>query len=242
VLLHGIGSDAETWLPMISALPANTDVIAWDAPGYGSSDPLPESAPAPIHYAERLARFLDTLGIARITLGGHSLGCLFAARFALLHPARVTALALFSPALGYGVPPEDPLPAAQQARIDDLTQLGATAFAANRAPRLIHQPEQKPEILAGVRRAMGAVRMPGYAQAVRALAAGRLLADAIRLKVPTLVAVGAQDVVTPPANARSLHAALGRKLALEIIADAGHALPQEAPVRVAQLITEATHA
>lgn len=129
-----------------------------------------------------------------------------------------------------------------QARIDDLVELGAEAFAAKRAARLVYRPETKPAVLAGVRRAMAAVRMPGYAQAVRALAAGTLLTDAARVMVPSVVAIGAQDVVTPPANAEAVFAALGCGGALTMVPDAGHALPQEAPVRVAQLITEETNA
>jgi pimeloyl-ACP methyl ester carboxylesterase len=242
VLLHGIGSDAETWLPLIAALPATTDVIAWDAPGYGPSIPLATATPTPTGYADALARLLDALGIEdRIALAGHSLGCLFAARFAVTYPARIATLALLSPALGYATQPGTPLPPNVQARIDDLRALGPTEFAAKRAPRLVHRPGDKPAVLAGVRRAMAAVRFPGYAQAVHALGTGTLLADAATIAAPTLVAIGAQDIITPPANADAVHAALPNPTALHLIDDAGHALPQEAPARVAELLTEHTH-
>lgn len=236
VLLHGIGSDAETWAPMMQLLDPALDVLAWDAPGYGASVPVLAVHPGPSDYAARLRGALDGLGWQRVVLAGHSLGCLFAARFALENPERVAALALLSPALGYGVAPGAPLPANVQARIDDLTALGPREFAAKRAARLVFRPGENPAVLAGVQRAMGAVNPAGYAQAVRALGAGTLLADAALLALPALVSVGAEDVVAPPANAREVHAALQRPLPFELVPEAGHALPQEKPALVAGLL------
>jgi pimeloyl-ACP methyl ester carboxylesterase len=234
ILLHGIGSDAESWLPFIEALPRDADVLAWWAPGYGDSRPCA----APGDHAARLAAILDAAGIGRAALLGHSLGCLFAARFAALWPARVAALAFVSPALGYRVAPGAPLPAALQARLDDLAALGPQGFAERRAARLVHRPQALP----GVRRAMAAVNLAGYAQAVRALGEGDLLADAARIGIPARVVAGLRDAVTPPDNARALHAALPPGSALHLIPDCGHALPQEAPAELAALLAETAHA
>jgi pimeloyl-ACP methyl ester carboxylesterase len=238
VLLHGIGSDAESWLPLIGALPTDWNLLAWWAPGYGASMPVAPDAPTPDDYAIRLAEILGGLRLDRGAITGHSLGALFAARFAARWPERVAALALLSPALGYRVPAGAALPAAVQARIDDLVALGPAEFAAKRAARLVHRPEA----LAGVRRAMALVKPEGYAQAVRALGASDLLADAARIARPALVACGAQDVVTPPDNARALHAALPAGSALHLIPEAGHAMPQEAPDALAALLVAAVEA
>ncbi|HEY1153850.1 MAG TPA: alpha/beta fold hydrolase [Pseudolabrys sp.] len=245
VLLHGIGSRGQSFAGLMAALPEEIDVIAWDAPGYGGSRPLDNPIPAPRDYADALAAALDRLGIARIALVGHSLGALFATSFAAHHARRVSALALLSPALGYRVSTGEALPAKVQARIDDLQKLGPADFAKARAHRLVYQPERKPEIARAVEDAMAAVDPAGYAQAVQALGRGDLLADARRITAPALVAVGAQDVITPPDNARQAHEALtGSRF--HQIADAGHALPQEAPQAVATLLAplfeDAVHA
>ncbi|WP_338664567.1 alpha/beta fold hydrolase [Pararoseomonas sp. SCSIO 73927] len=237
VLLHGIGSNATSWEPLLGALPPQHHAIAWDAPGYGDSAPVPTKAPTPDSYAEALDHLLAALGLDRILLAGHSLGCLFAARFAARNPDRVAALALMSPALGYGAAP-DALPPGVQARIDDVTSLGPQEFAARRAPRLVHDAPNRPAVLEGVRRAMAAVNPSGYAQAVRALGAGDLLADAPRLAMPVLVATGLEDVVTPPDNARRLFAALANPIRLAELPGAGHAMPQEFPREVAALLGE----
>lgn len=234
VMLHGIGSNAESWVPLMQALPADWNLLAWWAPGYGASVRVGTAGPAA--YAARLGAVLDALGITQAHLLGHSLGCLFAGAFAAAAPARVAGLAFLSPALGYRVPPGAPLPEKVAARIDDLRALGPTEFAAKRAARLVFRPEEKPAVLAAVRGAMGAVNLPGYADAVHALGAGDLLADAARLAMPALVASGAEDVVTPPGNAQALHAALPAGSALHPVPGAGHALPQESPAAVAALL------
>ncbi|HUZ66244.1 MAG TPA: alpha/beta hydrolase [Beijerinckiaceae bacterium] len=237
VLLHGIGGNAESWTAAMAALAPRFDAIAWDAPGYGESDPLAAYSPVPADYAAILERLLEAMGWRRIILAGHSLGCLFAGAFAAARPERVAALALLSPALGYRVAPGAPLPPNVQARIDGLERLGPATFAAKSAPRLVYRPGTKPAIVERVERAMAAVRPDGYAQAVRALGAGDLLADAPRIAAPTLVAVGTQDVVTPPANARLLYKALCNPVGFEEVPDSGHALPQEAPKAVAVALT-----
>jgi pimeloyl-ACP methyl ester carboxylesterase len=236
VLLHGIGSNAESWAPMLSVLDPRIEAIAWDAPGYGSSAQLSADWPNPADYAARLEDILDLAGHRRVILAGHSLGALFAASFAASRPDRVAALALLSPASGYRVVPGHPLPPAVQSRIDDLHRLGSTTFAETRAPRLVYRPEQKPELVAAVQRAMSAVHPAGYTRAVRALGAGDLLADAALIQAPTMVAVGTRDVVTPPDGARAVFAALKHGRRLIEIPDCGHALPQEAPAAIAELL------
>ena len=242
VLLHGIGSNAESWTPLMAELPPTLNLLAWWAPGYGASTPLAPARPTPEDYATRLAEVLDGMRLKRVALVGHSLGTLFAARFAAARPERVSALALFSPALGYRVARDAPLPPAVQARIDDLATLGPGNFAAKRAARLLHAPETQPGVLAAVQRAMAAVNLAGYAQAVNALGAGDLLADASRIARPALVACGAEDVVTPPDNARALLAALPAGSTLHLLPDAGHALPQERPAPLAALLAAMTEA
>ena len=63
VLLHGISSGAASWLPCASLLAARARVIAWDAPGYGNSTPLPQAEPKASDYALRLEGMLRALGV-----------------------------------------------------------------------------------------------------------------------------------------------------------------------------------
>ena len=240
VLLHGIGSNAQSFAPLMDVFDARSPMIAWDAPGYGDSQPLFVDWPDASDYAAALSRLLAWLGTSRCILVGHSLGCLMAARYALVASRKVAALVLVSPALGYGVEKGNALPAGAAARIEDLNSLGPEKFAAARAPGLLANPAAQPDVLQAVERAMAAVRRPGYDNAVRLLAGGRLLEDAAKLAVPTAVLVGAQDRITPPAACRRAFDALpaASRLAYREIPDAGHAICQERPVEVARAMSE----
>jgi pimeloyl-ACP methyl ester carboxylesterase len=241
VLLHGIGSNARSFAPLMQAFDGRYPVLAWNAPGYGNSQELAVAWPDASDYAAALNRLLARIGVMRCVLAGHSLGSLIAARFAMTSPQRVAALALISPALGYNADKGGPLPPQVAARIEELDRLGPEKFAAARAPSLLADPAAQPDVLEAVERAMAAVRRPGYDQAARLLAVGRLLDDAARIGVPTAVLVGAQDRVTPPAGVRRVFDALPGTSQLHVYREfpnAGHALPQEQPAEVARAIAE----
>jgi pimeloyl-ACP methyl ester carboxylesterase len=241
VLLHGIGSNARSFAPLMRALEPRFPVFAWDAPGYGDSDPLNADWPDASDYTVALNRWLSHVELSRCALAGHSLGALIAARFAAASPSRVAALFLISPALGYGAKKGDPLPPAVASRIEQLDKLGPKNFAAARAPKLVADPEAQPHVLHSVERIMASVRRPGYDQAARLLASGRLLDDAAKIRVPTAVVVGAEDRITPPASVRRAFKALPSSSQHNLyreIPGAGHAVCQEQPVEVARIIAE----
>jgi pimeloyl-ACP methyl ester carboxylesterase len=238
VLLHGVGSNAGSFAALLAVLPETIDAIAWDAPGYGQSQRLPIETPSPRDYADKLAKFLDALRLSSVALAGHSLGALFAGSFARHYTGRVSSLALLSPALGYGIAPGATLPDGVQSRIDEIRDLGPAAFAKKRAARLVGDPQARPDIVAAVEQAMGSVNPAGYVQAVYALGAGELLADAAAIKAPAIVAVGTHDLITPPKNAQAAHAALANAIGYHEIAGAGHAMPQEEPAALAHILTE----
>jgi pimeloyl-ACP methyl ester carboxylesterase len=241
VLLHGIGSNAQSFAPLLQAFDDSSPMLAWDAPGYGCSQPLAIDWPDASDHAAALNRLLADLDISRCILVGHSLGALTAARFALLLPEKVTALFLISPALGYGAEKDSPLPASVAGRIAEIDRLGPETFAAARAPGLLADPAARPDVLQAVQRAMAAIRRPGYDQAARLLAGGRLLEDAAKLDVPTAIIVGTQDRITPPENARRVFDVLrasSRGHAYREIQHAGHAVCQEQPAEVVRAIAE----
>lgn len=238
VLLHGIGSASDSFVPLMRTVGPARPVLAWDAPGYGASRALDADWPRAHDYALVLGGLLDALGWERVALLGHSLGALTATQFALLAPKRVVNLTLVSPALGYAGHPGAPLPAPVAARLEALERLGPQRFAAERGARLVHRSDERPGITAAVIDVMSRVSPAGYTQASRMLACGDLITDAAQLTLPAEIIVGAEDVITPPDNARKLFAALraarpGLGHSLTVIEDAGHAICQEMPESVA---------
>ncbi|KAA2314297.1 alpha/beta hydrolase [Pseudooceanicola sediminis] len=237
VCLHGIGSRGDSFAPMLPYLPGDWDVIAWNAPGYGASAPLDADWPVEGDYAASLLGMLEALSLGRVTLLGHSLGTLMAARFAADHPGRVDAMVLGACACGHGGAVGQLSDAAAD-RLSALESEGAAAFAAKRAPRLLADPVGHAEALARVERAMAAVTMPGYGQAVRMLASGRLEASLAEVRVPTGLIWGAGDVVTPRAQTDRAATALQGRAPLRVIETAGHALHAEAPEAFAGALKE----
>ncbi|WP_300303328.1 alpha/beta fold hydrolase [Ferrovibrio sp.] len=229
VLLHGIGSAGRSFRHQLSGLSTRHRVIAWDAPGYGESSPLPQVHPSASDYAGALAVFLDALGIERCHLVGHSLGCLMAARFAVLHPARVLRLALSSIAAGHAALAAKERERLLAQRLEDVAVLGARGMAEKRGPRLLG-PEAVPQMVRAVVDTMAAIRSDGYAQAARMLSIGDIRADIATLPaaLPVQVIYGDADVITPPARNLEI-ASLRPDMPVHVIAGAGHALYLEKP-------------
>lgn len=236
VCLHGIGSGAASWLDTALLLAPQARVIAWDAPGYGESTPLAAATPKAVDYAERLGAMLDALDVDRCTLVGHSLGALTAAsaaRPASRLAARIDKLVLISPAGGYGAAERAEARGRVHAqRLATLAEAGIAGMAARADARLLsaNAGEQARQ---WVRWNMARLNEGGYAQAIELLCGGDLLAD-LPPAMPVRVACGALDVVTPPAGCAEAADRCG--VALELIADAGHASYVEQPEAVAALL------
>ena len=229
VLLHGIGSGSASWAHQLTQLAGRRRVVAWDAPGYGESDPLREASPSAADYAAALGDFLDMLGLARVALIGHSLGALMAAAFARAQPERIAGLILASPAGGYARAGAAERERRLAERLDALATLGPAGLARSRARHLLG-PSAAPAALALVEWSMARLRPEGYAQAARMLAAGDIAADLAAWPRPVLVVSGSADSVTSEANCRAVAAAAPHGVYTGI-SGAGHALYAEMPER-----------
>jgi pimeloyl-ACP methyl ester carboxylesterase len=228
VLLHGVGSLGASWGPQFVSLPSRgMRVIGWDAPGYGGSDPLPSPEPAPEDYARALLGLVETLGLKRFDLVGHSMGTLPAAAFCRITGAKyVRKLVLAAPTPGYAHASEEALRRAVDSRLEDMASLGPAGMAEKRAPGLLSaQAPRRAHML--VRAAMKEMRQDGYAAAVRMIGRGDTIAEGRGIAVPILVMVGSNDTTTPPENCKRIADALGARF--EVIAGPAHALYIEAP-------------
>ena len=225
VLLHGIGSGSASWAAQFDALAGRFRAVAWDAPGYGGSDPLPGETPPRTAYADAVADLLDGLELDRIHLLGHSLGGLIAAGFAARHPARLFSLALSDAAAGYRNAPDEIRVGRLEARIAAMETLGPAEVARRRA-REVLSPGAPDEIYEKVRAVQARLRPAGYAQAARMLHGSDIFADAAAIRAPTLVMYGSADKVTPEAIGRDIAAAVPGYLTLEGL---GHASYVEGP-------------
>jgi pimeloyl-ACP methyl ester carboxylesterase len=93
ILLHGFLCDSRCWAPQLEGLAGQFRVIAWDAPGAGSSSDPPEPFTT-ADYARCLAEFLDALGVGRAHVVGLSWGGILAQEFYRRYRARILRLVL----------------------------------------------------------------------------------------------------------------------------------------------------
>ncbi|TQC49623.1 alpha/beta fold hydrolase [Rhodococcus sp. WS4] len=100
VLLHGLGANNSSMLPVLADLAADHRVLCPDLPGFGAS-----AAPAWRYTPDKLSRwlraFLDAVDARGAELIGHSLGGRVALELALRDPDAVTGLVLLCPAMAF---------------------------------------------------------------------------------------------------------------------------------------------
>jgi len=101
VLIHGFGSDMNSWRPMLGAGVVDAPVLGIDLPGHGGS---PRAVPADMDaISEQIEATIAALYLGPITLIGHSFGGAVAATVAARGHADIRALALVAAA---GLGPE----------------------------------------------------------------------------------------------------------------------------------------
>ena len=105
LLLHGFGGDKDNWTRFAGHLTPDHRVIAPDLPGFGDNARHEDQAYDIASQRERLAAFVQTMGLERFHLAGNSMGGNLAAAYAHAYPEQLLSLGLFNAA---GV--ESPVP------------------------------------------------------------------------------------------------------------------------------------
>ncbi len=102
MLSHGFGATSAMFAPNVPTLATHRDVITWDLRGHGASaSPADPQCYSAAHALGDMQAILDTLGVTRAVLGGHSLGGYLSLSFALDHPDRVAGLILIGTGPGF---------------------------------------------------------------------------------------------------------------------------------------------
>src|SRR6266850_719272 len=103
LMLHGLGSSSAGYRAQFAGLSRDFHVIAWNAPGFGGSSPIPGHHAGIEDYAEALEAFLRALRAKRLSaLVGSSWGSVVALAFTRRYPALVGSLVLSAPNVAKG--------------------------------------------------------------------------------------------------------------------------------------------
>lgn len=228
VFLHGIGSSRTGWRPQLSDLSGIRRCIAWDAPGYGRSQPIVEPTfPA---YAKRAAQLIEQVSPgAPVDLVGMSFGGMIAQYVATAYPTLVRTLTLLCTSSKFGLDGTDP----DEWRSSRLTGLAAAGSPAAAAPAILTglAGRNGAHVVPEAVESMARIQMPGLLTALETIITHDSRSLLPSITAPTLVLVGGEDTETPPAYGQAI-VDLIPGARLEIIDGAGHLLNLESPGEV----------
>jgi pimeloyl-ACP methyl ester carboxylesterase len=235
--VHGIGSTARSFEPMVAYLAGTHRVLALDLHGYGDSDDRPpDSATGWTAFAQDVSAVLDDAlqpepadGRARVVAA--SAGTLTALAFCDANPQRVRSLTLLGPTLGDAADPE--LARARLAeRRRALTEVGEGAH--RRAARMAG-PDADEAAVALLRSEHGRIRGGGYGVVAELLARTDAAPRLRVLSLPLQVVVGDHDTVTGPPVAAQIRR-LVPSTRVGVLPRVGHSPHVERPEETAGLV------
>lgn len=229
VFLHYWGGTARTWRPVVDRL-EDRAAIAIDFRGWGRSRALPGPRSLAQLAADTLA-VIDHAGIDDYVLVGHSMGGKVAQLVAAGRPSGLTGLVL----VGSG-------PAKPPAAVTDEYRRGLShaydSVEAIEASRdgVLTATALRPELAAQVLEDSGSGDDDARAEWPLRGIAEDITQQTSRIRVPTLVVAGENDVVEPVAVLRENLLPYLASAHLEVIGGSGHLLPLEAADELAHAI------
>ncbi|HKS83938.1 MAG TPA: alpha/beta fold hydrolase [Pseudolabrys sp.] len=227
IMLHGIGGNRINWTDQIHCLMPYFHVAAWDARGYGESDDY-EGPLNFADYADDLARVLDHFRASRAHVIGLSMGGRIAMDFAARYSERLATLVLCNTHKGFATMPEERIRAFIASRKEPLLGGKEPKDIAETVARSLVGPKASESAFRRLVESMNRLHKESYIKSIEASVRMDPRSDLARIKVPTLVVVGADDKLTPPEVAAEIAAEIpAAKLA--VIPDAGHLVNIEQP-------------
>lgn len=239
VLLHGFPLDREMWRAQIEALAGEFRVIAPDWRGFGKSTLAAgdaERGAGMERFAADVTAVLDELGVTEpVVLAGLSMGGYAAWQFALRWPQRLTGLVQLDTR---AIADTDEARAGRLKMAEAALAAGDSSPALAMLPKLLGKTSQdsRPEVVAAVQAMIERQTAAAVAAAQRGMARREDVRPRLKeIACPTLAIVGAEDVISTPAEMREFAAAMPNAKVVEIPA-AGHMTTMEAPAAVTEAI------
>ena len=195
-LLHGAYGAKEYWRTTTQVLnQAGYRVVAWDAPGYGTS-PVPDTFSI-ADMARVVGRLIEATGTERNVVLGHSMGGMVAQKTADLFPDRVQALVLSATAHTFNHSGPEWQAEFLATRVAPLTNGRAIADYAPELLRSMMGPGAHGPVVDHVLYNVRLMNGAGFQKAIQATA-GYLEEDVLtRINVPALCIAGELDTTCP---------------------------------------------
>ncbi len=236
VLLHPFPSNREFWYPVAAALESRYRLILLDLRGHGDSE-IGEGPALMSKHASDVARVLDAAGIGKAAFVGCSIGGYILFEFWRRFRARVTSLALC-----------DTRPQADTAEgranrlkaADAVLEQGTEPFIESMIPKLIGRTTvaTRPDLVDGARAMMRKMSAEDISLVQRGMAERPdSVADLKTINVPTLIAIGEEDVLSTVADGELMRQNISGSQ-LKVVPKAGHYAPWEQPEAVGTVLRQ----
>jgi 3-oxoadipate enol-lactonase len=216
VLAHGGGGSHLSWWQQVPEFSKTYKVIAFDHRSFGQSPDLPDG-PGPRAFVQDLTALLDHLGIQKAAVAGQSMGGWTVCGFAAAHPERTSALILCDTTGGVETPEVARAQASIQERsTGNLAQILTNAYSSK-------FPERNPALCFLYQQisALNTRVTPNLASLLFGLK--HEVKPIIERKIPTLLLVGEEDVLTPPQAMASVAAQIPQARFVRV-PQAGHSV------------------
>lgn len=238
VLWHSLLCDGGMWRYVAPRLAERHRVINVDAPGHGRSAPVRRSFTLD-ECAQVATEVMDALELDRAHWAGLSWGGMTGMRLALTHPDRLRSLALLDTSADCEA--REKLPS-YKVMAFIARRLGAVPLLLDRMEPIFFAAATRRSnrgVIGSFRDHLARMQPASIGHAVDAVIFERRdIRDRIgRIRLPTLVIVGAEDVATPPARSREIAERIEGACLLEI-PDAGHLSALEQPDAIADALLE----
>ena len=230
LLLHGLGSSSAGYRAQFAGLSRELYVIAWNAPGFGGSSPIPEQNAGIDDYANALEAFLRALRVKQLSvLVGSSWGSVVALAFARRYPQRVGSLVLSAPNVAKGRLVGE----SRDAELDTWLRIADISLPVSRAAiadRLL-APHTSPLVRQHAEHLRDAMTTDGWRQAIRSLFTVYTPEIISEIRCPIAILSGTLDQVAPHRDHAERLLAAAPRATSHSFEDCGHMLKLEAPSR-----------
>ncbi len=203
VFLHGIGGNRLNWTGQLAHFGSRFCTVAWDARGYLGSDDSPQTLQFS-DFADDLLHLLDQLKVEQAHLVGLSMGGMIIQDFYGRYADRVATLALVDTSSGFGAASEEVKQDFLTRRLAPLEKGLTPADIAPEVVKVLVAPSAAQPVRDTLIASMSALRVDSYKQALHAIVSTDFRTVLPHITVPTLVIVGEEDQVIPPAASEFL--------------------------------------
>lgn len=228
LFVHGFPLNHTMWYEQLDEFASTHRVIAPDLRGLGGSE-VTEGAVSMEQYADDLAILLDVMQIrGKVALCGLSMGGYIAFEFVRKYQQRLSALVLCDTKTAA----DKPAQAKGRRQMADMARREGTAPVADAMlPKLLGKKtlKNKPDVVDSVRQMILTADPRGVASAQLGMAERRDSEDVLAtINVPTLVIVGEDDALAPPAEMREIASKI-KGAQFVVLPGVGHMPPVEDP-------------